>query len=264
MADPFKDDYRLLFGTTEVTPQQKNYHYLVDLYRNNMLKEEQMNMLPYKMQEMKAILAKRVLEKEVEILRDGAAAAEELHLNRVGESGMARYLRDVKAIYPEIDQFPRFNQKWDKFVKDAQVVAAPKRQSINLDTVGPAIVAEGFYVGARAGAQLGDFVFQLKQGLQSSGLNLTRDQENDYLKIATTAAGIASGARKYSAFAVAEKALEKLSGDYDRWATSNGLNDKQREAMDPIAPAQRRIEQERLAKDAAQSKQSESFFDLGW
>lgn len=258
--------YMQLFGTVDVTQEQKRYHYLVDLYRNNMLKEEQFNMLPASMAARKAELVKNMELQEVSILQDGAAVAEQLGLNRPGETGLARYLQDIKAVYKDIDQFPRFNMRMKALGAEVEAATAQKHKPVDINTFGPAIAAQGFYAGAQASGALGKFEFQLKQELQKSGLNLPKQQEEDYLEIATAAAGASLTLRKFiregAQMNDADKYFVKVSKDYDHWAATNKLTAEQRQALNPVTLAQQGIEQARQAVRAA--RKNENGFSFGW
>ena len=174
MASPFDKQYMMLFKTTEVTQQQIDYLFLVDRYRNNMVTDNQIKMLPDNGRLDLKKLAEDVRIQEGTYLREGVAAAENLGLQRAGETGVARYLRDVKMLYPEITEYHRFNMRMEELAAQVEAAPASKHKPMDIHKFGPAFAAQGFYAGAEAGAEVGNFVFKIKQGLKPLGLKMSR------------------------------------------------------------------------------------------
>jgi hypothetical protein len=266
MASPFDKQYMMLFNTTEVTQQQIDYLVLVDKYRNNMVADNQIKMLPDNGKFDLKKLAEDVRIQEGAYLREGAAAAEKLGLQRAGEVGVARYLRDVKTLYPDITEYHRFNMRMEELAAQVKAAPASTHKPMDIHTFGPAIAAQGFFTGAEAGAEVGNFVFKIKQGLKPLGLQ--KGQEDEYVKIATSAAGEGLAVRKLAEGRMyvpdLQRYFQPASKAYDNWATANNLSDAQREAFNPVTPAIERAIRERDALKATHQKESDAGFGFSW
>lgn len=254
MAGPFDRQYMLLFGRAEVAKQEHEYLIKVDKYRNNWGLDQQYG---------GGDLAVRIADQEVQYLSEGAAAAESLKLTSAGESGMARYLRDVKTLYPDITEYHRFNMRMEELATQAKAAPASKHKPMDIHTFGPAIAAQGFYTGAEVGAEVGNFVFKIKQGLKPLGL---QNEQEEYVRIATSAAGEGLAVRKLAQGRMyvpdLQRYFQPASKAYDNWATANSLSDVQREAFNPVTPAMERAIRERDALKAAHQKESDAGFEF--
>lgn len=264
MAEYFQSQYMALFGTTNVTKAQEKYFFQVDKYHNIQayVQTLEMNNLPVDQKAIKVRVDSG--------LQAGAKAAEAAGLSSGGQASKLKFLQDVQKLYSEIKDFEPFVQQM-KEVESVQSVAvqAGKQQYNKMDKtsglVAPAIAAEGFYAGAQAGGTYGNFILQQKQSLKESGLNLAKQQEEDYLKISNAAAGVSLLLQKFiregAVTIESDKYFVKIAQVYDHWATTNKLSDEQRGKLDPVARAQQSIEQER---ESARAREQEKGFSLGW
>ena len=111
----FDTAFKKLFGSIEVTEEKSNYHYLVDLYRNSMIKAKLAEILKNSPDEKFAAMAENTAanarELEAEAFTKGVSAAKNLTTGTAETSGEAKFLADVKKLYPDIDNYAAYKDR---------------------------------------------------------------------------------------------------------------------------------------------------------
>ncbi len=115
MPEPFDNKLILLFGTNNVTPEQKSYLILVDRYHNNMVTA--LKPIP---KGLENTIPQMIVKQEEKYFLEGTAAA----------GSAEKYLADVKKLYPQIVDYPAFIKRAEEF--------APSLIKTSASTIGEA------------------------------------------------------------------------------------------------------------------------------
>jgi hypothetical protein len=157
---------------------------------------------------------------------------------------VARYLRDVKTLYPDITEYHRFNMRMEELAAQAKAAPAHTHKRVNLNAFVPAFVAEAFNIGANAGRDFADEVTSIakKKAEKLKPLNLPEREVADYM-ILTTEVEMKVKLAKIMHVSDIPELFESQLGHYPKWAAKNGLSDEQKREFDPVVSGMERAAQ---------------------